>query len=49
MCDVLVTKSLTVATFNCRGVFAKPKGAKHPRVGDVMTFVTKTRIDVLGL
>ena len=49
MCEVLITKPLKVATFNCRGVFAKPKGAKHPRVLDLMTFVTKSRIDILGL
>ena len=49
MCDVLVAKPLTVATFNCRGVFTKPKGARHPRVVDLLTSFTKTRIDVLGL
>ena len=49
MCEVLVNKPLTVATFSCRGVFAKPKGARHPRVVDLLTFFTKTRIDILGL
>ena len=48
MCEVLVTKPLTVATFNCRGVFAKSKGARHPRVVDLLTFFTNTRIDMLG-
>ena len=49
MCEVLITKPLTVATFNCRGVFAKPKGAKQPRVLDLMTFMTKSHIEFLGL
>ena len=49
MCEVLLSKPIMVATFNCRGVFAKPKGARHPRVVDLLTSFTKTRIDMLGL
>ena len=49
MCDVLITKPLRVATFNCRGVFAMPKGTKHPRVLDLITFINTSHIDIMGL